>query len=500
MKNKKILITLSILIFLTIIGTSSYFLTKNIKKSNNKVVISDKSDNDEDDGYNFELNFGEEKTIIDLLNLNNSDKIEVISNSNPEIVSIENNTIKTLAEGISNLILNINNETIVLNIEVKVKTSNASNVDFKLSSCKKPTDKIYVTGKNDSNILVCIQNYELFYKNKHVSAQDFAISDKYIYLSGPFDGTWSSDKTNSKISTTHIVRIKKNNSSEIDRMYVKNAGHGHMDVSKKNDTIYMNGFGYTSFNTSKNKYIGNHRGVTFLSFKKNLQTPNTGIMISKNGEFLLKVNDYNKLSEKDIQNYDKKYEESTTQFNDQEIKTYLSKPDMSIDEENNRIAIYRSGKVYIYNLQEFKKGNKVCGISINQNNNNCSFIVKTKLARKYYKSINNNNTPIKHEKTKKVNISVVNEALDGDYFYIAYGGIETNVAIRKYSIKTGKLEKSVTLNFKDFYYNKGKRRYEAEGISIYNKEIYLMLINRTCKTDNCSSKRPYIDIFKITNM
>ena len=429
MKKYKIPI---IMICILIVFTSFFVLNNTLASKNNNVVLDKEEIVEYGNEYSdtiLNLNVGDSGNLKDKLELSTSDTIKLLSNTNSNILEVDDALLyKALAEGEVQLKLLVNNEEFSANFIINsvINKVTTTSVFKDINNCSTNGKTVY--NKNNIKTKECVSNYA------SGAFQNIAITNDYFYIS----------KNNSveitegnKINGNWYVRINRNNGAKL-TMKVPYAGHGQsFDVIENRtthgDTVVFNyisvpktvdrystkdnkGFGIRSFYGTKNgAIVYPHRAVAIKTKKDNLS-----IKILKRDKFLPTIEA--NTEDNTITKYAKNSQ-------------YAIRPQVATSKENDLIAIHDYNATtktyfYVYKLEDFLSG-KLTKVNAFQS----SF---------YYGQ----------------GIEIY-----GDYIY-AYGDKgKKEHYIQKYNIKTGKLEKKI-------YFATGKDE-EGEGISIYNGKIYV---------------------------
>ena len=259
--------------------------------------------------------------------------------------------------------------------------------------------------------------------------------------------------------------------------YFEYAGHGQsFDVADNsitgsaNDVLYLNAFAYMYDTTLNNiyRYGARYRGVSYTSFRSNyningsIRHPGVSIAIGAGGRPLgmIRTQDYQ---------VDGSFDQSSY-YNDVlkvgQNSSYATNPEVAVDEKNDQIAFVASNDIYIYNLTKFKTG----VVS--------NFRSFTKTGGKQ------------------------GVELYGNYLYQWGDGSTGHKVLRKYNINTGNLVETLDFDLSSYYANKGWTGYEAEGISIYNGKIFVVVSGWKCKDEACTTKtnQGYNDLMMISGI
>lgn len=315
-----------------------------------------------------------------------------------------------------------------------------TSVDFtKFDQCnQQKAEKTIKDNKGMSYKLYnCIKGYKLYNltnNTKKLTMQNFAITKRYIYFSYTGRGAWANDTykntngttaTLKKVSANYIVRISKSNNN-YQLGYVEFAGHTQSFDVTQNDKIYLNYFSklYKGSLGNGSKYVG----LTWVDFNSNTKEkgaeiiPGYAISVKSDGT---KFYSFSSSQYKENGKITSKYYEEVRKVGTSSGK--MINPEIALDEANNQIALVSNSTAYIYKLSDLKMGTAT-------------------LINKF--TISNNKQGV--------------ELHNGYLYYLA--GNKT-FTLKKYQVSTGNLIKSLSFSLN----NTG----EAEGISIYNGNVYL---------------------------
>lgn len=333
-----------------------------------------------------------------------------------------------------------------------------TSTDFtKISACVNNRVVRTAKGSNGKTVKIhpCIEKYNL--NNKYAMMQNFAITDNYVYFSYVGRGTWV--KTESayqklgataalkKTSGNYVVRVdRKTNTYQVG--YVEFAGHAQsFDVTEK-DEIYMNYF--AKLYKGSIGYGAQYSGFTHVLFKENNLAsgiellPESSVYLNRAGTkagLLLSKDYYASNGSFDRDRYYKAVR--TIGKASDKIQT----PEVAVDLESDRIALVSKTTAYVYVLSDLNAGR------INLVN---KFTVSSK---------------------DRQGVELYHGSL-----YIWSGN--RTFTLRKYSVSNGKLANSVTFNLNRYYNRSGG--IEAEGISIYQGNVYIGIPGNKCNGKTCN--------------
>ena len=321
-------------------------------------------------------------------------------------------------------------------------------------------------------------------------AQNFAISEKYVYYASPLNawctldskisrgdisGKCKKDDANTTryLGSNYIYKFDRETGALVSTKLLQYAGHGQsIDVTSK-DELYINYFSNTYLdNTSDSKKIGaSNAGVAIINnmpnaVDKSIIYPNSAIKVSKDGK---------------IQKFSSSNTLGSAKYNDEVVKLGKSNPmyfpQIAIDEANDKIAIMdstitsnKNRTVYIYKLSSFKNGTykllkkiyigKVCG-GIGNTFKNCA----------------GQGIEISGNYIYTVQDYEYNGKKYGNITKIDYNSCPTR------DVSNSKCSKVKNINLtKSKYSGKGLADSEIEGISYFNGRVYVSLYERY--TDN----------------
>lgn len=321
----------------------------------------------------------------------------------------------------------------------------------------------YTTTDSSLKLYRCIVDYGM------ISPQNFAITSKYVYFNYAKDGAWTKtpevDSELARVSRNYIYRVTRS-SNLTEYVKVEYAGHAQsFDVASdfvslgdgsKIDQMYFNMFPTPQYSSDFDMSMAGYRGFGYNKFTSNGDTiyPEKSIAFDSNGKFSLLLDRTNYLSNGSV-NESSFYSKVKSVGSN---SNYLINPEIAVDEANNRVAFVSGKTVYLHSLSRLKAQETGSLIS-----------------------------------TFKTTDSKQGVELDGNYLYIWTGEIGGAFVISKYDVTTGTKVKTATIDLTKYYTGLGRTKHEAEGISIYNGEIYVCAVSRT-------SSDTKIDIYQITGM
>ena len=321
----------------------------------------------------------------------------------------------------------------------------------------------YTTTDNSLKLYRCIVDYGM------ISPQNFAITSKYVYFNYAKDGAWTKtpevDSELARVSRNYIYRITRS-SNLTEYVKVEYAGHAQsFDVASdfvslgdgsKIDQMYFNMFPTPQYSSDFDMSMAGYRGFGYNKFTTDGDTiyPEKSIAFDSNGKFSLLLDRSNYLSNGSV-NESSFYSKVKSVGSN---SNYLINPEIAVDEANNRVAFVSGKTVYFHSLSRLKAQETGSLIS-----------------------------------TFKISDSKQGVELDGNYLYIWTGEIGGAFVISKYDVTTGTKVKTATIDLTKYYTGLGRTKHEAEGISIYNGEIYVCAVSRT-------SSDTKIDVYQITGM
>jgi hypothetical protein len=248
--------------------------------------------------------------------------------------------------------------------------------------------------------------------------QNFAIqniekSNEIIYLSGVSAGSIKANKISraqkDSLSRTIVVRIPKNelktttNKRKI--MWLKNSGHGQSFDIENNGTIWINAYG-TEPVYSDGTWWGRNNGIMRINFKANSEGSNFSPL-------------------------------ETFKIKDSSGNIYPS-PEVSVDEDNNLLALRSGVKVFVYKLSDAKKG-------------------KLNLLYSF--------------KISSLDTYKQGQDIYGGFYYVLYGKKGGKMAVVAYNM-LGEVSYSKSFYIKNASQAQSQNE-EAEGLKIYNGKIYI---------------------------
>ena len=278
------------------------------------------------------------------------------------------------------------------------------------------TSLININKKKYTSYIKNIENYIDYNQSKHI--QNFAIqnigkSNEIIFLSGVENGSIKANKISKSqkdsLAQTLVIRIPKNelrkNTNKRKIMWLKNSGHGQSFDIENKGTIWINAFG-TNPVYSSGTWWGKYNGVMRINFKANSVKSNFSPL-------------------------------ETFKIKDSSGNIYPS-PEVSVDEDNNLLALRSGVKVFVYRLSEAKKGK-------------LSYLYSFKIpSLDTYKQ---------------------GQDIYGGFYYMLYGKKGGKMTVVAYNMLG---EVAFT---KEFYIKNASQAQsqneEAEGLKIYNNKIYI---------------------------
>ena len=325
------------------------------------------------------------------------------SSSNSSVVSVDKNgKIKTLKYGTAT---------------IRVSTTDGSGKVAYIKVVSVPNvGAIGINNKKYTTYISNIENYINTSYPKHM--QNFAIqnlgkSNEIIYLSGVTTGSikaksiTAAQKAN--LNRTIIVSIPKSqiktNKTKRTIMWLKKSGHGQPFDIEADGTIWVNAVGKEP-RYSGGIWWGSHNGIMRIKFKSNTKDANFSSLV-------------------------------TLRAKDSSGKVY-GEPDVSVDEANNLIALRSNNKVFVYNLNDAKKGKL-----------NLLYSFSVASASTYRQG----------------------QDLFGGFFYMLNGAAGGQMSITAYNM-LGEI-----VYTKNFYIKNAKQaktnNEEPEGLKIYGGKIYI---------------------------
>lgn len=300
---------------------------------------------------------------------------------------------------------------------IKVSAKDGSGKFASLVVVVTPTTKlINIAKKKYYPYIVNIENYIIPTQSKHF--QNFAIqnigkSNEIIYLSGVSNGSIKATNIDSNqkasLSRTLVVRIPKKelktNKKNRSRMWMVDSGHGQSFDIEADGTMWINAYG-TNPIYSSGIWWGKHLGIMRIKFTPNTQKSKLSPLTS----FKIK---------------------------DSQGNVYPS-PEVSVDEENDLLALRSGSKVFIYSLSAAKKG-------------------KLKLVYSF--------------KVQLLDTYKQGQDISGGYYYILYGSKGGQMSIVAYNM-LGEIASKKSFYIKNASQAK-KQGEEPEGLKIYNGYIYI---------------------------
>ena len=353
---------------------------------------------------------------------------------------------------------------------------------------------------NDSNTPINVGSNIKLYKcinNYKVAAQSFAITQNYLYFSGPTNNSWTNDGRRAengdeyelnRISANRIYRINRetNQKEYADITY---AGHAQsfdvasnfveLDDGTYIDQMFFNSAAHFSglnngitLDGKAGAYGANFRAFGYNKFTKDKDIiyPEKVIALGTDGKFgkILKRSDYTAngvVNTTSFINDIKKIGSNTS---------YLDNAEMAVDEANNRVAFLTgtsSGyRVYIHSLSELKA----------QNTN--SLIKKFDIVASGKQGV---------------------EFYNG-YLYLLCGGAATNtntkVTLYKFNVTNAKngatvaSEKTLSFELYTEYTKQNLTGPEPEGLSIFGGKVFMGISSRNSDNKFC------FDIYQIVGL
>ena len=300
---------------------------------------------------------------------------------------------------------------------IKVSATDDSGKFATIEVVVTPSTKIInITNQKYNTYIKNIENYLGTKNSKHM--QNFAIqnigkSDEIIYLSGVKSGSIKASSINSyqkdSLSRTIVIRIPKDelktktNNRTI--MWMKKSGHGQSFDIESNGTMWINAFALEP-SYSEGTWWGIHSGIMRINFKSNNENSNFSSLES----FKIK---------------------------DSQGNIYTS-PEVSLDEENDLLALRSGSKVFVYKLSDAKKG---------------------KLKMLYsFKVLSNG-------------IYKQGQDISGGFYYVLYGKKGGPMSIIAYNM-LGEVAYTKKFYIKNASQAQSQNE-EAEGLKIYNSKIYI---------------------------
>ena len=364
------------------------------------------------------------------------------------------------------------------------------------------------SNKDGFKIYRCVTDYGFNYtthgKDANYNArsgQGFAVTKDYAYINYPIFGAWTTapDKNFPKMFMNFVHRIDKK-TGQLSTAWIRYGGHGQsFDATEENgqDLLYYNAYPYKSTaDIGGTTWYGSfYRGLAYNTFKKSgdFLIPIDAFIFDSNGKYFASLSG-NNYSGDNSDNGQKMLKVEKNTVNNGGGGIY--NPDVAVDEKNGLLALVSSRKVFIHDLKKLQSKNKNSlirtinfpdktgkqGVDLIKNSLYIWNEKKVKVGGVdknvgifrldvYNVSEKNNGKVVKPYLSAEIDLS--------SYYKEKAGNIENYYRNLAETYKTVDAKRYQSFINKANYYKNNFLDYcEAEGMSIYNSKVYLMVMCR----------------------